>query len=176
MIAAPGASTEKHWYLVYSKPRQEEVARINLERQGYQSYLPMARVPRRRLGRRVVRIEPMFPRYLFIRLDTATDNWAPIRSTLGVSSLVRFGMHPSPVPEELVAYLRSRDTAAGYQDLPLNTFQPGQKVVIEEGPFRGYEGIYMAKTSHERVTVLLDIVGRSARAQVNIEQLGPVED
>lgn len=176
MAAAPGASTEKHWYLVYSKPRQEEVARTNLERQGYQSYLPMVRVPRRRLGRRVVRIEPMFPRYLFIRLDTATDNWAPIRSTLGVSSLVRFGMHPSPVPDELVAYLRSRDTAAGYQDLPLHTFKAGQKVVIEEGPFRGYEGILMARTSHERVTVLLDIVGRSARAQVNIEHLGPVED
>lgn len=176
MVTSPTASTDKHWYLVYSKPRQEGVAKTNLERQGYQSYLPMVRVPRRRLGRRVIRIEPMFPRYLFIRLDTATDNWAPIRSTMGVSSLVRFGMHPSPVPDELVDFLRSRDTSAGYQDVPLNRLEPGQKVVIEEGPFRGYEGIYMAKSSHERVIVLLDIVGRSARAQVNIEHLGPVED
>jgi len=175
MVSASG-SREKRWYLVYAKPRQEELAKENLERQGYQSYLPLIRNPRRRLGRRVIRIEPMFPRYLFIRLDTETDNWAPIRSTVGVSKLVRFGMHPSPVPDELIEYLRSRDNSAGVQDLPMHVFKKGQKVVIEEGPFRGYEGIYMARTGQERVLVLLDIVGRTAKAQVNLEHLGPVED
>jgi len=170
------ASRENRWYLVYAKPRQEDLAKQNLERQGYQPYLPMVRTPRRRMGRRLIRIEPMFPRYLFIRLDTETDNWAPIRSTIGVSTLVRFGMHPSPVPDDLIEYLRSRDSATGVQDLPLHHFRKGQKVVIEEGPFRGYEGIYVAKTARERVTVLLDIVGRAAKAQINIEHLGPVED
>ena len=175
-MSHPKSSKEKRWYLVHAKPRQEDLAKANLERQGYQAYLPKLRIPRHRMGRRVIRIEPMFPRYLFIRLDTATDNWAPIRSTVGVSTLVRFGMYPSAVPDDLIEYLRSRDNAEGVQDLPLHTFQPGEKVVIEEGPFRGYEGIYLAQSSQERVTVLLDIVGRSAKAQINIEHLGPVED
>lgn len=168
-------STEKRWYLVYSKPRKEELARVNLERQGYPTYLPMMRTPRRRMGRRIVRVEPMFPRYLFIHLDTASDNWAPIRSTLGVANLVRFGMLPSPVPQDLIDTLRTRDDSDGVQDVPLHTFEEGQKVRIEEGPFMGYEGIFLARTSEERVLILLDIVGKSAKAQISIEHLGPAE-
>ena len=169
------ASKEKRWYLIHSKPRQEEVARDNLERQGYSTYLPLLKTPRRRMGRRIIRIEPMFPRYLFIRLNTETDNWAPIRSTLGVSTLVRFGMTPSPVPDDLIEILRERDNSAGIQDIPMHDFQSGQKVRIEEGPFMGYEGIFLAKTSQERVLVLLDIVGKSAKARVEVTALGPAE-
>lgn len=168
-------STEKRWYLVYSKPKKEELARVNLERQGYPTYLPMMRTPRRRSGRRIIRVEPMFPRYLFIHLDTESDNWAPIRSTLGVANLVRFGMYPSPVPEDLVQLLVARENTEGVQDVPLHTFEEGQKVRIEEGPFMGYEGIFLAKTSQERVMVLLDIVGKAAKAKINVEHLGPAE-
>jgi len=168
-------STDKRWYLVYSKPQKEELARVNLERQGYPTYLPMMRTPRRRAGRRIIRVEPMFPRYLFIHLDTESDNWAPIRSTLGVANLVRFGMYPSPVPDDLVTALRARETNGGVQDIPLNTFKEGDKVRIEEGPFMGYEGIFMAKTGEERVLILLDIVGKSAKAQINVEHLGPAD-
>lgn len=170
----PG-STEKRWYLVYAKPKKEELARVNLERQGYPAYLPMMRTPRRRSGRRIIRVEPMFPRYLFIHLNTDTDNWAPIRSTLGVVNLVRFGMFPSPVPDDLVAALRARDNASGVQEIPLSTFKEGQRVRIEDGPFVGYEGIFLAHTSEERVTILLDIVGKQARAKVNVEHLGPAD-
>lgn len=127
------------------------------------------------MGRRIVRVEPMFPRYLFIHLDTASDNWAPIRSTLGVANLVRFGMFPSPVPQDLIDALRARDDSAGVQDVPLHTFEEGQTVRIEEGPFMGYEGIFLARTSEERVLILLDIVGKSAKAQISVEHLGPAE-
>lgn len=168
-------SAEKRWYLVYCKPRREELARVNLERQGYPTYLPLMRTPRRKLGRRIIRIEPMFPRYLFIHLDTKSDNWAPIRSTLGVANLVRFGMFPSPVPEDLVAELKARENVSGVQDVPLHSFSEGQRVRIEEGPFMGYEGIFLAQSSEERVLILLDIVGKAARARVNIEHLGPAE-
>jgi transcriptional antiterminator RfaH len=166
---------QKRWYLVYAKPRQEQTAQENLVRQGYRTYLPLLRVPRRRLGRRVIRVEAMFPRYLFIHLDTVTDNWAPIRSTVGVSKLVRFGGEPAPVPDMLIEALRARENKEGVQDVPLHSYQHGQKVRIEEGPFMGYEGIFLAKTGEERVLVLLDVVGTQAKARVDIESLGPVE-
>lgn len=168
--------TQKRWYLVYAKPRQEQAAQENLVRQGYRTYLPLLRVPRRRLGRRVIRVEAMFPRYLFIHLDTVTDNWAPIRSTVGVSKLVRFGGEPAPVPDKLIEALRARENKQGVQDVPLHSYQRGQKVRIEEGPFMGYEGIFLAKTGEERVLVLLDVVGKQAKARVDIESLGPVEN
>ena len=109
-------------------------------------------------------------------LDTVTDNWAPIRSTVGVSKLVRFGGEPAPVPDNLIEALRARENKQGVQDVPLHSYQRGQKVRIEEGPFMGYEGIFLAKTGEERVLVLLDVVGKQAKARVDIESLGPVEN
>ena len=169
------ATGSKQWYLVYAKPRQEELAKTNLERQGFETYLPLIRIARRRLGRRVIRIEPMFPRYLFIRLDKIHDNWAPIRSTFGVSKLVRFGSEPTPVPDDLIKALHARDDRNGIQDRPLHDLKIGEKVRIEEGPFMGYEGIFLAASSRERVIVLLNIVGKHAKATVDISKLGPAD-
>lgn len=169
MTAAGGDA--KAWYLVYTKPRQEGVAQANLERQGYAVYLPRVRQLRRRLGRAVENIEPLFPRYLFIQLSTHTDNWAPIRSTLGVSSLVRFGPLPEIVPTDLIAALRARETEDGLQPLEDRGFEAGQAVRIESGPLEGYEGIFLVKSGRDRVMVLLDILGKRTRVTVNRDDL-----
>jgi len=160
-------SDERRWYLVYTKPRQEEVAERNLLRQQYHIYLPRVMQVRRRRGRRVSRVEPLFPRYLFIDLDTRNDNWAPIRSTYGVSNLVRFAGQPAVVPRELVTGLQRRDDTQGIQRVPVEEFTPGGRVRIVEGPLMGYEGIYEAKSSRDRVTILLDIVGRRSRLSLD---------
>ena len=96
-----------HWYLVHTKPRQEKCALENLHRQGYQCYLPTIPAEKLRQGLLTVADEPLFPRYLFIRLgqgDTA-KSWAPIRSTKGVSRLVSFGVEPAKVADNLVEAL-----------------------------------------------------------------------
>ena len=95
-------SRKRSWYLVHTKPRQENLAQENLERQGYETYLPRIYQTRRRNGRHVKTIEAFFPRYLFIHLDSETDNWAPIRSTIGVSKMIRFDGIPAMVPEQLI--------------------------------------------------------------------------
>lgn len=161
----------RQWYLVYSRPRRERVAIQNLERQGYESYLPLIQRHRRRQGRRIIQIEPMFPRYLFIHLDAETDNWSPIRSTKGVSTLVKFGLQPAVVPHHLVEGLKSRDNKDGIQKLLPGDFKPGHRVRIGEGPLMGYEGIFLAKSSQERVTILLNIVNKYRRVSANPAQL-----
>lgn len=163
----------KHWYLIYTKPHKEQVARENLERQGYEIYLPMARIRRRRLGKGANRIEPLFPRYLFIKLDTKTDNWSPIRSTLGVSNLVKFGMYPSSVPHALIELLCDRCDEEGIQDITPGEFKSGESIRVMEGPMIGLEGVFLAKTSSDRVMVLLDIVGKHTRVSLATEKLEP---
>jgi len=163
----------KNWYLVYAKPRQETVARTNLVRQGYEIYLPLVRQPRKRKGRRVTVIAPMFPRYLFIHLDSQTDNWGPIRSTLGVVSIVRFGYQPARIPDHLVSMLRAREDDVGIQVVPVEEYKRGGKVRITDGSFMGYEGIFLAKTSRERVVVLLDILGKHTRTVVDAATIEP---
>jgi len=167
------ASKDRRWYLVYCKPRQETVARDNLIRQGFETYLPFMRDVRRRQGRRIKAISPMFPRYLFIHLNRDTDNWAPVRSTLGVVSIVKFGHDPARVPDDLIALLRSHEDPQGINILPAEEYKPGSRVRITQGGFAGYEGIFQAATSRDRVTVLLDVLGRKARATVDSASIEP---
>lgn len=163
----------ERWYLVYCKPRQEVTARLNLERQAYRTYLPLMRQARRRNGRKVSVIAAMFPRYLFIRLNEETDNWGPIRSTLGVVSVVRFGQTPAAVPDALIEFLRKREDADGVQMLPAEQYRVGEKIRITEGGFAGYEGIFLARSGRDRVTVLLQILGRATRASVDLGAIEP---
>ena len=99
------------WYLVHTKPRQEKTALQNLELQGYECYLPM--LSSEKLRQRVLSVidEPLFPRYLFIRLDTglSAKGWGPIRSTKGVSRLVSFGNEPAKIDDRLVHLLHSQE-------------------------------------------------------------------
>jgi transcriptional antiterminator RfaH len=168
-------SASKNWYLVYAKPRQETVAQTNLKRQGYETYLPLIRRASKRQGKRVTVIGPMFPRYLFIHLDNRSDNWAPIRSTLGVVSLVRFGAHAAQVPNDLIATLRQREDEQGVQIVLTPEYRPGSRVRITEGSFAGYEGVFLAKSGRDRTVLLLEILGKHTRAVVHVDTIEPVE-
>jgi transcriptional antiterminator RfaH len=165
----------KQWYVVYAKPRQEAVAKKNLDRQGYRTYLPLVSQARRRNGRRVTVVAPMFPRYLFIYLDNRSDNWGPIRSTRGVISLVRFGQAAAQVPDNLVTALHGREDERGIQRLPTEEYRPGSAVRITDGSFSGYQGVFLAKTGRDRVVLLLDILGKHTRATVSVDAIEPGE-
>jgi transcriptional antiterminator RfaH len=164
-------SGKRSWYLVYTKPRQENLAQENLARQGYETYLPRVYQTRRRNGRHVKTVEAFFPRYLFIHLDSETDNWAPIRSTIGVSKLVRFDNIPAVVPDQLIQALQSNDHEDGIQRLVQKNLMRGDKVTIIDGPLAGYQGIYQQQNSAERVAVLVDLVGKNTLLNISVHDL-----
>lgn len=168
-MSAPRA----HWYLVQTKPRQEQTARTNLARQGYETFLPLLRRQARRPGRAAARLEPLFPRYLFVHLEPEKDDFAPIRSTLGVTQLVRFGAAYAHVPDALIAELRARGGPAGIAELPAPEFRSGDRVRIVEGPLAGYEGIFGAARGRDRVTLLLEIASRQVAIELPPGVLGP---
>ena len=97
----------------------------------------------------------MFPRYLFINLNDQTDDWGPIRSTIGVSTLVRFGNIPGKVPEIFINSLKLNENSEGIHEIPRKTIAVGDKLLIVEGPFEGYEATLFSQKSDERVIVLL---------------------
>lgn len=162
------------WYLIYTKPRQERVALENLSRQQYTAYLPLLRYRERRQGAYVPVVGPMFPRYLFVHLDDQLDDWGPIRSTLGVANLVRFGGKAARLPEDFVDTLRERADAAGVQTRPERVLRPGDRVRICEGAMAGYEAVFQATSSRERVLLLLQVAGLAARIQVAASTVEPV--
>jgi transcriptional antiterminator RfaH len=159
----------QNWYLIFCKPRQERRAQENLDRQGYTTYLPRILNRRRRGVRWVQVIEPMFPRYLFIRLDELVDDWAPIRSTFGVTCMVRFGYQVPVVPATIVAGIEARETEEGYHVAPGLDFRKGERVRVLHGPMAGLEGIFAARSARERVLILLDMLGQSVGVQIDLD-------
>jgi transcriptional antiterminator RfaH len=118
--------------------------------------------------------EPLFPRYLFIRLglgDTA-KSWAPIRSTRGVSRLVKFGTEPAKVDDCLIELLKAKESAAN--DEPVRLFKPGEKVRLMAGPFAGIEGIYQMAEGERRVMVLIELMSKGVAAGVSPAELRKV--
>ena len=84
---------------------------------------------------------------------------------------MRFGDLPAQVPDRLIAALRSRDDDSGIQQFETPDFKPGDRVRIAEGPMAGYEGIFQARSSKERVMVMLDVVGQATRVQMPVGQI-----
>ena len=99
--------------------------------------------------------EPLFPRYLFIRLGRGDSfqSWAPIRSTKGVSRLVSFGVELAKVADSLVEALRAQ--VASVHAEPERLFKSGERVRLTELPFAGIEGIYQMADGERRVMVLI---------------------
>ncbi len=159
---------QRSWYLIHTKPRVEKQAEENLNHQGYETYLPMVTTRRRRNSRYIKVVEAFFPRYLFIHLSSKTDNWAPIRSTLGVSRLIQFGGIPAIAPARLIESLKANENELGHQEIEKKEMKAGDKVKIIDGPFAGYSGIYNKKKSTERVIILLGIVGK--RSEITISE------
>src|SRR5215470_13887426 len=102
------------WYLIRTKVFREAIAQANLLRQGYETYLPCAQSQVRRHGSWIERSAPLFPRYLFLRIQVGYQSLAQVESTKGVAGVVRFGFRYAVVPDGVVNRLRERtDPATG---------------------------------------------------------------
>ncbi len=158
----------QHWYLVHTKPRQEKIALEELEKQEYTVYLPLIDVEKIVRGTRSLAREPLFARYLFVRLDTlGTKGWAPIRSTKGVANLVRFGTNPARVADDLVDAIK-----VGLRGVPVALqHQPGELVMITSGPFRGIEAVFQTYDGDRRAVILLSLMENDVLATQDLAQL-----
>lgn len=161
-----------HWYVVQTKPRQEQRALLNLERQGFPCYLPTR--AKKKLKNKIssVEYEPLFTNYLFIQLDLSTTakSWTPVKSTLGVSRLVGFGTQPLSVDPQLIEIIQSYETDLSNQN-PEPLFSTGQKVTVTDGPFKGIEAVFQLEDGDARSIVLIDILGKQTRLQVATSSL-----
>jgi transcriptional antiterminator RfaH len=162
------------WLLLQSKPRAEALARLHLQRQGFEVFLP--RIERHLPGPQGMRtrIEALFPRYMFIRGDTATAAWSAIRSTRGVSTLVRFGERLAEIPPAVMAdLLRCHDATRDVIVPTAAVLRRGQRVRVNDGPLTGLAGVFLAPCGVERVRVLLQMIGLERTVELPLAALIP---
>jgi transcriptional antiterminator RfaH len=162
----------ERWYVVQSQPNAELKAVTHLNHQGFTTYLPRY-MKRRRHARRVEHVRvPLFPRYLFVSIDIATQRWRSIFSTFGVSRLVCNGDTPQAMPDNVVKSLKEREDAEGCVLLNLRPpFQAGDKICVLDGVLAGCFGLYEGMKDAERVAVLLDLLGRKVRVLIDVEKV-----
>jgi transcriptional antiterminator RfaH len=162
----------RQWYVVQSQLNSENRAVVNLERQGFDTYLPRY-LKRRRHARRVDEVAaPLFPRYLFVGIDLNVQRWRSIFSTVGVSRIICNGGFPAPVPAQVVSALKDRENASGFVELDRRPiFQPGEQIRLQDGAFADCLGLYQGMNDNDRVTVLIDLLGRKVRVMVDAESV-----
>ncbi len=156
----------KKWYLVYTKPRQEKLAFYNIQNQSYEVFLPLVKVEKINKGSRIVAKEPLFRRYLFIRLDKlGSQSWAPIRSTFGVSCLIKFGYQFAEVGDELIFWIKKN-----LDKIPtIEKFKSGDFVRITDGPFKGIEAVFKMYDGNERAILLIDFLSKKIEAKLDLD-------
>lgn len=162
----PGSQAS--WFAVYTKPRQEHTARENLERQGFRCFLPMAVNPYQRRSAGRPRIEPLFPRYLFLNAVADQQSLGPVRSTRGVANLVRFGMKLVEVPVGIIDLIERRcDPETGLVRLDPVPVAVGDRVKVFDGPFAGIEGIFRERKGRNRALLLISMLGTESTVEVD---------
>jgi transcriptional antiterminator RfaH len=161
-----------NWYAVQTQPHAEAKASAHLNRQGFDVYLPRFVKRRRHAGRVDNVAKPLFPSYLFVAIDIATQRWRCVNSTVGVRRLVCHGTMPAAVDTAIVEQLKSRHDELGFIKLESGPrFKPGEAVRVLDGAFSNVLGIYEGMTDRERVAILLDLLGRKVRVQINIDSV-----
>jgi transcriptional antiterminator RfaH len=161
------AST-RQWFVVQTQPNSERRAVAHLSRQGFGVYLPRYLKRRSHAGKVDMVAAPLFPRYLFVSVDLANQQWRAIRSTVGVAQLVCHGDRPAALADDIIADLRGREDERGLVQLNRGVFRPGEKVRIVGGAFADHLGMFEAMGDSERVAILLDLLGRKVRVVMSV--------
>ncbi len=145
------------WYLVKTKPLNENRVFTRLDGAGYECLFPRIRKKARRSGQSGIR--PLFPTYLFVRF--ALEQLRTIRYTHGVSKIVSFGPEPQEVEGAIVDAVRGRMDEEGMVELVSKPadWKPGERIRIGEGPLSGIEAVFLEELpDRERVVLLLEAV------------------
>lgn len=137
------------WYVLKTKPRQENRAVTHLENQSFMVYCPW-------LIHKDGSREALFTGYMFIRLDQFAESFITVRSTRGVQSIIKYGEWWATADEKFIDYLKFREN--GFRQVPL--FEHNQEVTFKEGPFKGLEAVYLSTNGKDRAMVMLTILNR----------------
>lgn len=160
------------WYVVKAKPRQEEQVSAVLGLRGIEVFLPELAVwtggPRPGAA---PRLEPLFPGYLFARLDLRTPEWLTARAAPGVAYFLGAEGVPSAVPDDLVEGVRARAEAQRRRGWR-TPFQAGDRVLIASGPLVGLEAVFDGMLSASgRSRVFVAVLSRLVPVTVPIADL-----
>jgi transcription antitermination factor NusG len=152
------------WYALHVKGRFEKVVDTQLQRKGYETFLPTY-VSKRTWSDRVKFLSlPLFPNYLFCHFDIGARQ--PVLLIPGVKSVVGSGKIPIPVDRSEVASLRQLMNS-GLDAFPSPYLSKGQRVYVTTGPLKGLTGIVVCVNGRYRLTISVSLLMRSVSVELD---------
>jgi transcriptional antiterminator RfaH len=169
-LSAGQTSSGPRWYVVQTRHLAETRAAQELTNQGFEVFLPRY-LKKRRHARKVSTVAAaLFPTYLFVAIDCAEQRWRSINGTIGVVRLIAGEDGPLQVASRVVDALRARLDHRGFIEMSQRpAFASGDAVRIRAGSFAETLGLFEGMTDNERVTILLDLLGRKVRVTLDAE-------
>jgi transcriptional antiterminator RfaH len=167
-----GAKPDLPWFAVRVKSNYEKPVSAVLRGKGFEEFVPMYRAKRQWSDRIKVIDLPLFPGYLFCRIDL--NKRLPLLTTPGFLYLVGKGRIPEPVDEQEVIAIQSV-VRSGLPALPWPSVVVGQRVRLERGPLRGVEGVVAKIADQHRIYVNATLLQRSVSVQVDPDWISSVD-
>ncbi len=156
----------EQWFLIQFKPNSHKIANRNLQIQGFETFLPLFEITKRKQQSFLTDLKPLFPGYMFVKFNPNLPQWRAIKGTFGVSRVVSFGNKLSVVPMELIKGLMQRCDKNGRFIIPKD-FNIGNKVEVIKGPFTNFIATVDKIESTERISILLNYLGQNTIVSVN---------
>ena len=154
----------RHWAAAQLDATRVRLALHCLEKiEGYTVYAPRLRQHRVSRGRKIETRPLLFTSYVFVFI---IDHWWTAHRTPGVIRLVRDGDVPARVPDGVIDELRRRERNGLIELTKRPRFQLGDPVKVTRGAFAGHLGLYDGQAPHERVAILLALLGGRVRAEL----------
>jgi transcriptional antiterminator RfaH len=160
------------WYVVYTKPKQEDRAVFNLRSWNVEVFAPRLKERRRNefTGKVSWHVKSMFPRYIFARFR-ANELLYKVNFTRGVQNVVSFSNGPTPVSDEIIELIQLQQGENGFI-IPGEELRIGDRVTIKEGPLKDFKGVFEESASDSgRVSILLTTVSYQTRVVIEREMV-----
>lgn len=158
------------WYALQVHHKKEKITARLLQYKGFDPYLPTYPVKRRWSDRVKLLDEPLFPGYVFCKLDLGVS--VPIVTTPGVFRIVGSGPKPTAIPEKEIDMI-ARIVSSTVPAEPWPYIACGDRVTISHGPLRGVEGIFVSVKNNFKIVVSITLLQRSMAVEVERDAVLP---
>lgn len=162
-----------YWFAVHTRSRHEKQVDSFLKEKRIDSFLPLIKTPSRRKDRLKFIDLPLFPGYLFVNISP--NNIYDVINTRGVTRIIGTdNLTPLPIPEKQVNDIKLLVNSNIKLD-PYKYLATGTRIRVKSGPLVGIEGILLEKKANYRVVVSVDLLQRSASAEVCIADIESID-
>lgn len=171
----------KQWYIVHTysgfenkvaESLQQRVQAYGMDTEIGEVLVPTEDVVEMRGGRRVVTTKRFFPGYILVEMNMSDRAWHVVKNTPKVTGFVGAGAKPTPLTREEVDHILHQVTVAAEQPKPKYTFDKGDQVRINEGPFTSFNGVVdEVNLDRNTLKVMVTIFGRSTPVELDFLQV-----